>query len=347
MKHKQTYRSIALLWLLLSACTNQEQAFPDFDYQTVYFANQYALRTVELGEDDLVDTSMDNRHQVSIQAVMGGAYTNTRTRTIDLAVDPALCDRLYFKGTNTPVVPMPEHYYQLAAHRIQIAPGNIQGGVEVQLTDAFFADPLALSAHYVIPLVMTGAQGVDSILRGQAYDAGADRFVPSEWSILPKDYVLYGIRYVNPYHGTYLRRGIDRRTLPDATTQTLRRHAPYVENDEVVNLLTHRLTEATLPLTTQDAAGNTLSYALRLKFADNGACTLESPSPDVVLTGTGAFVPHGETNSLGGKDRHALYLDYRVHFVPQNITQTTQDTLVLRERGVYGASLFEVEKHEQ
>ncbi|MDR1121305.1 MAG: DUF5627 domain-containing protein [Dysgonamonadaceae bacterium] len=344
MKSKKIYFGLAVSLLIFSACANQEQEFPDFDYQTVYFANQYALRILELGEDDIVDNSMDNQHKVTIKAVMGGAYTNTKTRTIDITVDNSLCDNLYFKSANTPVLPMPANYYQLAANRIEITSGNIQGGVEVQLTDAFFEDAKALASNYVIPIVMTGAQGVDSILHGQAYDANADRFVTSDWSVLPKDYVLYGVKYVNPWHGTYLRRGTDTKTLSDASTQTVSRHAPYVENDEVVNITTNQLKEATLALTAKDASGTNVPYNLRLKFADDGTCTVESPSTNFTISGTGKFVSKGEKNSLGGKDRNALYLDYTVDFIHQNMKYVTKDTLVLRERGVYGAGVFEVEK---
>ena len=39
-------------------------------------------------------------------------------------------------------------------------------GVEVSFTDAFFADPEALTATYVIPLVMTGVTNADRILNG-------------------------------------------------------------------------------------------------------------------------------------------------------------------------------------
>jgi hypothetical protein len=337
--------SLAMSLLIFTACENQEQEFSDFDYTTVYFANQSPLRTVELGEDDVVDNSMDNQHKIRINAVMGGVYSNTKNRTIDISVDISLCDNLFFKGTGNPVLPMPANYYTLAANKIEIASGNIQGGVEVQLMDAFFEDEKALTANYVIPLVMTGVQGVDSILRGATYVDNPDRFASSDWSVQPKDYVLYGVKYVNPWHGVYLRRGTDVKTLSDNTAQTVSRHTEYVENGEVVNVITNKLDEAILPLTTKDESGTNVTYNLRLKFADDGTCTVESPSADFTISGTGKFVSKGEKNSFGGKDRNALYLDYTVDFVNLNMEYATKDTLVLRERGVYGASIFEVEKH--
>jgi hypothetical protein len=344
MKSKKKYVGLAVSLLLCAACENQKQEFPDFDYQTVYFANQLAMRTVELGEDEYVDNSMDNQHKVMINAVMGGAYANTQKRTIDVIVDTSLCSNLYFKGTATPVLPMPESHYQLAAGRIEIAPGNIQGGVEVQLTDAFFEDEKTLRSAYVIPLVMTGVQGADSILKGKAYAENPDRFTASEWSILPKDYVLYGLKYVNPWHGVYLRRGTDVVTLPGSSPQTVSRHTQYVENGEVVSINTAALKKATLQLTTKNESGENVSYSLLLEFADDETCAVKSASTACSITGTGKFVAKGEKNSLGGKDRNAIYLDYTVEFTNPTMHYDTRDTLVLRERGVYGAGIFEVEK---
>jgi hypothetical protein len=163
--------------------------------------------------------------------------------------------------------------------------------------------------------------------------------------VQPKDYVLYCVKYVNPWHGVYLRRGTDVRSLSDNTTQTIIRHAQYVEKDEVVNISTGKLKEALLPITAKDTDGNNITCTLRLTFDDNNVCTLTSASANIVVAGTGKFVLKGEKNSLGGKDRNAIYLDYTVDFINQNMKYATKDTLVLRERGVYGAGNFEVEKH--
>lgn len=344
MKKNIIFSGLVVMLLSFSSCENQDQQFPDFDYQTVYFATQYAMRTVELGEDEQVDNSLDNQHKVEIQAVMGGAYTNNKDRVIDFQVDNSLCDNLYFRGTNVPVTPLPANYYQLASNKITIATGNIQGGVEVQLTDAFFEDEKALTNNYVIPLVMTAVHGADSILQGYPVVDNPNRLTGSDWDILPKDYVLYGVKYVNPWHGVYLRRGIDDKTMGNSTPTTEVRRKEFVEDDEVVRTTTKSLKEVDLPLTTQDASGINVTYTLRLNFADDGTCTVESPSASFTISGSGKFVSKGEKNSLGGKNRDAIYLDYTVDFLSQNMKYATKDTLVLRERGVYGAETFDIEK---
>jgi hypothetical protein len=82
------------------------------------------------------------------------------------------------------IIAMPSAYYQLAFNKITITSESIIGGVDVQLTDAFFADPKALGRNYVIPLVMINVTGVDSILKR-------------------KSQVIYAIKYVNPWHANY------------------------------------------------------------------------------------------------------------------------------------------------
>lgn len=342
MKKNLIYFGLASLLLSFTACESSDNEFPDFDYQTVYFANQYALRTLELGEDMYVDNSIDNEHKVVINAAWGGGYTNRKDVVIDYVVDESLCDGLYFKGTDTPLTPMPTSYYQLASDKINIPSGSIMGGVEVQLTDAFFADEKSLSNNYVIPLRMTGVVGADSILQGEAAVDAPMLTNSGDWTVQPKNFVLYAVKYVNPQHGEYLRRGVDQAVINGTSSQIVR-HEQYVENDEVVYVTTKSLNDNILSLSTEDASGTLFDYEVYLSFADDGTCTVSSTSDDLIVSGTGKFVTDGEKNSLGGKDRDAIYLDYTVDFKSKNMTYATKDTLVLRTRGVYGGTTFDID----
>ena len=69
---------------VLFSCENSDISYPDFDYTTVYFADQYPLRTLELGKDLNADNSLDNEHKVRIKATTGGGYSNTKDITIDI-----------------------------------------------------------------------------------------------------------------------------------------------------------------------------------------------------------------------------------------------------------------------
>ena len=327
----------------LAACSNKDISFPNFDYQTVYFANQYPVRTVELGEDLFVDTSLDNQHKVVIKATMGGVYTNKQDRTIDFTVDESLCEGLFFANTTIPVTPMPASYYTLAStSKIVIPSGSIMGGVEVQLQDAFFADSKSLGNTYVIPLRMTGVQGADSILQGLPLVENPDRNVNSDWSVRPKDYVLYAVKFVNPWHGSYARRGVDRVITSLVDTLAVR-HKQYAEYDESVNMTTGGLKTSLLALVTKNAGGIDVPYTLSLTFADDGSCTISAGANDYEISGSGKFVSKGEKASLGGKDRDALYLDYTVNFKAIGMQHVTKDTLVLKSRNV-GPEYYAVEK---
>jgi len=333
MYYKRIFAFLSIVVIVLSSCENREISFSDFDYQTVYFANQFPVRTLQLGEDLFVDTSLDNQYKVAIKATMGGVYSNTKDRVISFRVENSLCEGLYFDN-DMKVTPMPSNYYELGSDKIVIPSGSILGGVEVQFTNAFFEDPQTINRTYVIPLLMTGVTGGDSILQGNPLVENPNRCLSDNWSIQPKDFVLYAVKYVNTWHGNYLRRGVDQRTMSNGATDTQIRHNKFVENDELVSISTKSLNEAILPLAIRDISGNAVNFNLHLTFAEDGTCAVSGNTDAYEITGIGKFVSQGEKQSLGGYDRDALYLDYNVNFKNLNVQYATKDTLVVRDRGV-------------
>ena len=252
-------------------------------------------------------------------------------------MDNTLCDNLFFED-GTPVLPMPSTYYTLAGDKISYN-GEHWGNVEVQLTDAFFADEKALGCNYVIPVVMKGQTGADRILTGTPLIEG-DKPVRTNsdyWSVLPKDYVLYCVKYMNPWHASYLRRGIDKIT-ENGTVTTSERHAQSVEKDEVCGITTRSLNTAVFPISTTSTNGTTVNCDLLLTFNDDNECTITSGTTGVSATGSGKFVEDGEKNSWGNKDRDAIYLEYDVDFGFKQIA--TKDTLVLQTRGTNKLEVF-------
>ena len=237
---------------LLASCHNKEQVFPDYDGGiTTYFAYQYPVRTIVLGESETFDTSLDNQGKCIIYGTMGGAYKG-KDIVIDIEVDNTLTDNLFFdaEGKN-PVKAMPAEYYNLSGNQLKYE-GNHMGGVEVQLTDAFFADPEAIKTTYVVPVKMTNiVKGADQILTGTPAVEGepAWRTDASQWKTLPKDYTLYAVKYINQWDGSWLRRGVDTITEGGQTTTEVR-HKQYVENDEVMFLNTKALKSVSFPMTT-------------------------------------------------------------------------------------------------
>lgn len=327
----------------LTGCIkNQAIDYPDYKYQTVYFALQYVPRTVELGEDEFVDNSLDNQHKVLINATLGGVRENKNDVTVGVVVDNSLCDRLYFPSNGPKITPLPSTYYKLGSNQITIPSGSILGGVQVELTDAFFADPLSVNNTYAIPLVLSDIKGgADSILRGQPSVAGSnpDRTDGSKWKVLPRDYVVYGVKFVNQWHGSYLRRGVDVAT--GSQKGTIVRHKTYVEQDEVNKLSTTLLNQVKFPVTVKDTSNYNVNFDLLLTFDASGNCSITSTTPNVTASGSGKFVSKGEKKSWGDKDRDALYLDYaaNITYTPpsstsKNLQVATKDTLVMRDRAV-------------
>lgn len=328
------YIAALLIFSGLTSCHNDKAEFDDYQFQTVYFAYQYPVRTITFGED-IFDTTLDNQGKTKIMATIGGTYHNDRDVRINFQVDNTITENLLFEQGGEKILPMPENYYTLNSNEIKIPKGEIAGGVEVQFSDAFFADPLATSRNYVIPLQMTNVVNADSVLSGRPLAANPRKAVADDWDVLPKDYILYAVKYINTWEGNYLRRGVDViKGTPgnESLDDTVVRHQQYVEDDQVIGLSTRSLTETSLDLTFQNSEGYAVNCTLILSFDDAGNCTISAGSDQYTASGSGKFVKDGEKESWGGEDRDALYLEYQVNM--DEISVSTTDTLVLRDRGV-------------
>src|SRR3954452_20512329 len=139
---KRTLLVASIVIFVLTAC-NKDWQFPDYKYTTVYFPYQTPVRTLVLGED-IIDNTLDNQHKFQIMATMGGVYENKKDVAIDVSVDNTLAQKLKFNTSNgDDVIAMPDNYYTVPSKdlKISIPSGKLMGGVDIQLTDAFFADP--------------------------------------------------------------------------------------------------------------------------------------------------------------------------------------------------------------
>ena len=343
--------------LAFTSCYNADTDFPDYEGgTTAYFAYQYPVRTLVLG-NDIYDNTLDNAHKCQIWATMGGAYGG-RNATVHFVVDESLCDNLYFvdEGGNasTPVMPMPTAYYTLSGNTISYN-GDPRGYVEVQFTDAFFNDPKAIENTYVIPLRMTDVQGIDQILVGTPRQGFSPvRQNAEEWATLPKDYVLYCVKYMNPWQGKYIRRGVDNVTEKGNTTTVVRKDMSFVntdperytenpvnQNDEVCGITTKNMTQAIFPVSFK-TSGASISCNLILTFNGN-TCTISTDDENVTATGSGEFITKGterpeykdyQWGNMNGEpvQRDILRLSYQVNFADKDIQVSTADTLVVQTR---------------
>ncbi len=342
---------------MLTSCYNSEREFPDYEGgTTAYFAYQDPVRTLVLG-NDIYDNTLDNAHKFRIWATMGGAYGG-RDASVDIVVDESLCDNLWFvdAGGNaaSPVLPMPAAYYTLATNTIPYN-GDARGYVEVQLTDAFFNDPKAMENTYVVPLLMTRATGIDHILTGTPREGlSPSRTNTEDWDVLAKDYVLYCVKYMNPWQGKYIRRGVDNVTEKGVTTTVVRKdfslvnsdlqhykENPVNQNDEVCAIATKNMTQAIFPVSFK-TSGASITCNLILTFNGN-TCTVSTDDEGVTATGSGEFIAKGterpeykdyQWGSNNGElvQRDILRLAYDVSFANKDIQVSAKDTMVVQTR---------------
>jgi len=359
MKLKKYIYGIALgaFSLTFASCYNADHEFPDYEEgTTAYFAYQYPVRTLVLG-NDIYDNTLDNEHKCRIWSTMGGAYGG-RDASVDIVVDESLCDNLYFtdEGGNAaaPVLPLPKNYYSLLSNSIPYN-GDVRGYVEVQFTDAFFNDEKAIENTYVIPLLMTNVKGIDHILTGTPREGlSPSRTNTEDWEVLAKDYVLYCVKYMNPWQGKYIRRGVDKVTEKGVTTTVVRKDFslinsdqdhytsnPVNQNDEVCGINTKNMTQAIFPVSFK-TSGASIACNLILTFSGN-TCSISTDDENVTATGSGEFINKGterpeykdyQWGSNNGEpvQRDILRLAYDVNFKGSDITVSTNDTLVVQTR---------------
>lgn len=331
MRQIRILSGIILIALGLFSCKNQDWDFPDFDYTTAYFPYQYPVRTLIFG-DYAYDNSNDNALKFEISATMGGVYENNEDVIVNFTVDESLVEDLYNNTGGTPILALPQSYYTLSDNsKIIISKGELSGSVTVQLTEAFTADPLAVGTNYVVPLRITSAT-TDSVLMGSPAVSDPDPRVAGDWVKAPKDFTLFGIKYVNEYDAKYLLRGRD--LVKDAANQdfeTIVYRNTYVEQDEIVNVTTVSRHVARYSNNVRLSAGSPGKFSMDMTFTEDGNCTIaktEGSAYDV--TGTGKFVEDGD--SWGGEQRNVLYLAYHVN--DGTYTHQVNDTLVFRNRTV-------------
>ena len=371
MKLKKYIYGVALgaFSLTFASCYNADKEFPDYEGgTTAYFAYQYPIRTLVLG-NDIYNNDLDNAHKCQIWATMGGAYGG-RNATVDIVVDESLCDNLWFpdEGGNPKdsVLPLPHDFYnydELASTVINYN-GEPRGYVEVKFTDKFFSSDKTVKTTYVIPLRMTNVSGIDRILTGTPLEGtNPVRTNTEEWSVLAKDYVLYCVKYMNPWEGKYIRRGVDKIQNGDLYSEVVRKDMSLVNtdvehykenpvnaNDEVCSIKTKNMTQAIFPVSFR-VAGGSIYCNLILTF-NGDQCTVSTDDENVTASGSGEFITKGTERpeykeyQWGSNEgvlvqRDILRLASEVKFNDKDIQISTADTLVVQTRGANKREFFE------
>lgn len=322
------FLSIAITGLI--SCQNQDWEFDDFAYTSAYFPYQSPVRTLILDEDYIFDNSNDLQLKFLISATMGGVYENKQDIMVEYTIDESMVNGLV-NDNDEPIMVLPDSYYEIVNgdnNTIIIPSGKMFGSMEIQLTESFLQDEKAIGVNYVIPVRMISAT-TDSVLRGKPAISEPDPRVSSHWDFMPKDYTLFGIKYVNRYHGRYLLRG--RSEIIDGLgnpVDVIEYRQPNVVNDEVVTINTKSQTSVIYGNALRGGSGD---FEFEIVFDDSGNATIsETENSDFEVTGSGKFAPNGD--EWGGKQRNAIYLDYEIN--DGTNTHNVMDTLVFRDKNV-------------
>jgi len=359
---------IALVLLGITACENQEFTVRDFDSTSVFFPYQTPSRTLVLGDYDLGFNDNDNNGKFEIGVVMSGVFENTEDRKVHFELAPELIDATTLGVDSVNVQILPDAYYTIEQESpVTIPSGSINGRIPIQLNDAFFNDPLSIApegtTHYVIPLKITDFENLDSLLTGVPIVDNPTKILATDYSSAPKDYTLFGIKYMNEFQGKYLRRGADKivGTLTEETPSngnvvttnidtTSVYSKEFVERDEIATVLTSGRNKAIVSNLVRrgkfEAAQNDIN--IEMTISDNGDIVItEAEGETRTVTGTGKWLEDGD--SWGGKKRDVIYLEYQYQDVgieekkefgsvvsrkTINLLHTVKDTLVIRNRDV-------------
>lgn len=326
-------RIVFLILSLISliACQNQDLEYENYDYSTAFFPYQYPVRTLVLG-NYIYNNTNDNNHKFLISAAIGGLYSNNSDRTVNFVLDESLCKNALFENTNDTVRLMPSNYYKLSSpNQIVIPSGKYNGSVEIQLNDEFFQDSLAIKLGYVIPLRITGSNGVDSILQGKTNSLlNVDPRDKSSWEVLPKNYTMFAVKYINEYHGSYLHYGENK--VKDLTGNIIEENVyseKHIEKNPTVKLITSGRYQVTMTTFLKSQVMNG-EFELILDFTGDN-CTITTPiDSDFIISGNGVF--KHDKYVWGNKERDGIELNYSI--TKGNYIYEAKDVLIIRDRGV-------------
>ena len=330
---------ILTVFIGFTGCEDQDIDFQDNTWQSVYFPVQLPLRTLSLGEDR-IDNSLDKEGKFDIGVSIGGMYENNKDWTVGYLLDPSLTDSVYTSPLpRNKILPLPGSYYTIEPQNtVTIPKGSMNGLIRITVNDQFFNDTLSTTGRYVIPLRLTETSA-DSILEGKALSniAVPDRRIAAHWeaSMSPRDWVLFGIKYYNAYHGFYLHRGRDIRitTSTGIPFDTIIFRNKYIERDLVTKLTTIGLRKV---MTNRVGNLTGANYSMQLEFANtegaSGSVTI-TPRPGLpyAVTGSGQYLDkETSTETWSLLKWPSMHLSYTY----QDATYTHQvtDTLVFRDR---------------
>jgi len=185
---------IGFLVIIFALTSCYDEYIKDYKHDAVFFAYQYDVRTVVVGEG----------MKFNFGVGLGGVMDNNRDRKVEYAIDPSLlsADNLaimkassltYIKtamGSVTALTLIPRNLYTVTdSSKFIINKGKNSGIVTFRADSAqFLANPNTLYPNYALPLVITSADA-DSI-------------------VYEKRNIIIGVKYENMLFGNYWHGGV-------------------------------------------------------------------------------------------------------------------------------------------
>lgn len=340
MKRFVNILSVGLAAVLASAC--YDEYVKDFDYTSVYFANQYDLRTFVIGESESFDVGV----------VLGGTISNTRDRVVSVTLDNSLVDgdlsvfQAYDPDSETEITPFTAYDGMMGAAPIGVL-------INPYVTNEFRAMPTGFSALKPLPSAYFNVEGDLSamcIAKGRhtatvTLKADVDELTSNLNTVKPyyalglrilkadadtvlqeKSFEVIAVKYENRFFGNWYHGG-KAVTVDDATGDVVDRlvyPTPFPQSEDEIYVLSTVGADA---LETNRVSKGQIPGLLTLTFDGDDVEVLEA-------YGRLKIKPYGEGSHVLRahklQDRR-IYLNYQID--NENGTHTiVTDTLTFRNR---------------
>jgi len=332
---------IAILTIMagLFACTNEENIFSDNEYLNqdgsktgkhygVYFGEQFPVRTLVLGHERFENPDNDSIFHIGVS--IGGMYSNNQNWKVDYVFDKTLSDSIIMGASDTIKV-LPDTYFTIDPKgSVTIPSGSFNGLIGIKLNKKFFADPMSITKKYVVPLRIISTDA-DTILSGKVKNGvNYDIRRSGDYDVIPKNFVLFAIKFVNPYHGIYFNRGAVSYLDAGVTKTTVYRDV-YLERNQTRTLTTTKQ----FGVLHNGIANNTGgSFKMNLDFSGENVTITPATGATYVVNGNGKFYDATSLNAeqIAGIKYPTMYLQYT--YTDKGVIYNAKDTMVMRERGI-------------
>lgn len=314
---------ILLVFVLLASLPScYEDYIKDFDYNTVYFAQQTNVRTFVVGEG----------MQIKVGVALGGVRENESDREVSFVLDNNLITPELLTSMKTGVdhiknyvssvselQPLPSDYYALSNNSKMIIPkGDHKGVITVKADSAkFLSDTKTLVANYVLPFRITDAQA-DSVLYGKRFS-------------------VIGLRYENMLFGNYWHGGVT--VVKDASGNVVETIKYYTTIPSPENKVMKLQTVAPHSLVTSRISDKSGSFKITLDGNKIIVGKADGSAVEVLPDGESIF---NRTKLL--QDRK-IYLKYK-YDNGNGTTSYATDTLTFRNRIRDGVNEWQDENPE-